>query len=133
MITRNGKKLALRYDQNDGAESMRAPHQICYIPRKLEDQIMTAKQTSGFQDLVFFFARPKTIILGLVVALLGGYFLRSNSFALMILIPIAASVGLVLIGVAMGLIPRAISFVIYPSYRAHVLKTFRAVWKGQPK
>ena len=92
---------------------------------------MTSDRTSGFQDLVLFLARPKHVLIGVLVALIGGFFFRSNAFALVILVPIGAAVTLVLIGIAIGVIPRIMSFFIYPNYRAHVLNVLRTAWKGK--
>lgn len=92
---------------------------------------MNSNRTSGFQDLVMFLARPKHVIIGVLIAVIGGYVFRSNSFALVILVPIAAAVTLTLIGIAIGVIPRILAFFIYPNYRAHVLSILHAAWKGK--
>lgn len=92
---------------------------------------MNSNRTSGFQDLVLFLARPKIVVLGTVIALIGGYLFQSNGFMLMILVPIGAAVTLVLIMLGMGLIPRIMAFVIYPSYRSHIFAILRAAWRGK--
>lgn len=92
---------------------------------------MNSNRTTGFQDLVFFLARPKIVFLGILVALVGGYLFRSNGFMLMILVPIGAAVSLTLLCIAMGLIPRIMAFVIYPTYRSHVLNVLRTTWRGK--
>ncbi|MPS81732.1 MAG: hypothetical protein E2591_27035 [Achromobacter sp.] len=92
---------------------------------------MTAHRTSGFHDLVMFLARPKTVIIGLIIGLGGGYIFASNSLALIVLVPIAAAVALVLLEIGMGLIPRIFAFIIYPNYRMKVVEAIREAWNGK--
>lgn len=92
---------------------------------------MKSKPTSGFHDLVMFLARPKTVVVGVFIAFVGGYVFASNAFALLVLLPIGGAVALVLLELFMGIVPRIMALIIYPEYRAETLNSIRALWKGK--
>lgn len=94
---------------------------------------MNSKPTSGFQDLVYFLARPKVVLFAVAVAFAGGYFFQSKAFMQIVLVPVGICVAIALIDIAIAIGTRAIGFVINPGYRRRVLDTVIAAWNGRSR
>lgn len=92
---------------------------------------MNSNRTTGFQDLVLFFARPTVVAIAVAIAVIGGYMFQSNGLALAILVPVGFCVAIALLGIAIGIVPRIMAFLIYSNYRAKVLRTVRETWTGK--
>ncbi len=92
---------------------------------------MQPKTTTGFQDLVYFLARPKTVIFALILAFGGGYLFQSKAFIQLILVPVGICVALALLNLTLAIAIRLMGIVINPNYRRDVIETVAKVWRGR--
>ncbi|MDG9971314.1 hypothetical protein N7638_25015 [Achromobacter mucicolens] len=92
---------------------------------------MQPKTTTGFQDLVYFLARPKTVIFALILGFGGGVIFRSIAFIQLILVPVGICVALVLLDLTIAIAIRLMGLVINPDYRRGVIETITDAWRGR--
>lgn len=91
---------------------------------------MHTKRTTGFQDLVYFIARPKVVIYAIILAFGGGFIFQSKAFVQLILVPVGICVAIALLDIIIAIATRLMGFVINPNYRRRVLQTIAAAWRG---
>jgi len=105
---------------------------FCYIrPNKAEERSMQTKPTTGFQDLVYFIARPKVVIFAVIRAFGGGYLFQSKAFVQLILVPVGICVAIALLDIIIAIATRLMGFVINPNYRRGVMQTIADAWRGE--